>query len=256
MIWRKDTDFKDYNFYDFPLFEMVIDRETLKQRVISSFSPFTIGEPFQTILSDAIYDYCFGKMCNLKNDERWKLNFLGDISIFLLEKGRYFQAYVRDINSNIDQDNSYNLTTEGEIKIGKVDTKKNGNISNSEGSEVLGNNEQNGQLNLGDTLTVLNNQTTSTRHLASSTEEAYSTGSVTENSSSGFSKNVNNEISLAIENGASLSDQKDINTQIYEGKKSPLDISKEESNFNFKDWIEPLYIILDSYFLQGGNDYA
>lgn len=257
MIWRKNIDFKDLDFYEFPMFENVLDRKILDARMISALSPFQIPSSVPTLISEDIYDYCFGKKCNLVNETRWRYNFLGEIATYILEQGRYLQAYFRDVNKDIDLDNSSKVVSEGEQKAGKVDTKKSGNVENNQSSNIQGSNQQNGQLNLGDTLTILNQQTTSTRYLASSNEEAYSTGSLTEVHGAAFDKNDSSKINVGMENGASLSDQKNINETNTTGKRSPIDIALNESNFNFKEWMEPLFKIIDTYFTpEGGENYA
>ena len=255
-LWRKNIDFKDFNWYDFPVFEDVIDLATLNARVVNSLSVFIIPEPFPSILSQSIFDYCNGKLCNLKNEPRWRLNFLGEISAFLLENGRYLQAYVRDVNKNIEIDRTSKVTTRGEEKTGTADTRKTGNIENEQHSGVQGANQQTGTLELGDTLTVLNNQSTSTNYLASRNDEAYSRGSTTETGNSSVDKSDTANIRLGMENGASLSDTKDERVTDTEGTKSPLDIANEESSFKFRDWMEPLFSIIDTYFTPGGADYA
>lgn len=255
-LWRRNIDFRNCNMYNFPVFEDVIDNTTLNARVVNALSVFTIPEPFPSILSQSIYDYCNGKLCNLMNDERWKLNFLGEISAFLLENGRYLQAYVRDVNKNIEVDGTSKVTTHGEEKTGKADTRKTGNVENEQHSGVQGTNQQSGTVELGNTLTVLNNQSTSTNYLASRNDEAYSRGSMTETGNSSFDKSDTSNIRLGMENGASLSDTKDERVTETEGTKSPLDIANEESSFKFREWMEPLFKIIDTYFTPGGADYA
>lgn len=257
MIWRKNVDFKDFDFYNFPIFNDVLARNILTSRIVSALSPFQIPSSVPTLLSEGIYDYCYGKKCNSINETRWRYNFLGEISIYLLEQGRYLQAYFRDVNKDIEIDNSTKVVSEGEQKAGKVDTKKTGSAENSQASDVQGSNQQQGQLNLGDTLTVLNNQTTSTRYLASSNEESYSTGSITENHVATVGKNDTSKISVGMENGASLSDTQNVNETNTTGKRSPIDIALNESNFNLKEWMEPLFKIIDTYFTpEGGEGYA
>lgn len=255
MIWRQNIDFKDFDFYDFPIFEDVLTRDELTSRVASSLSPFQIPANVPAILSGNIYDYCYEKTCNLINETRWRYNFLGEIGTYLLERGRYLQAYFRDVNKDIDLDNSTRVVSEGEEKAGKVDTKKTGSAENTQVSDVQSSNQQQGQLNLGDTLTVLNNQTTSTRYLASSNEEAYSTGSLTENHVASAGKNDTSKINVGMENGASLSDLQNINETNTTGKRSPIDIALNESNFNFQEWMEPLFQIIDTYFTPGGGGF-
>lgn len=255
-FWRKNIDFKDFDMYDFPVFETVLDSTTLINRVIESLSPFEVPEPFPSILGNSVYDYCYGKLCNLKNTTRWKSNFLGEISVYLLENGRYLQAYVRDVNKNIELDNTSKVTTRGEEKTGKADTRKTGTVNNEQHSDVAGNNQQSGTLELGDTLTILNNQSTSTNYLASRNDEAYSRGSMTEMANASFGKGDVSSIGLGMENGASLSDTKNERVTDTQGTKSPLDIANEESAFKFLQWMEPLFTILDTYFMAGGGDYA
>lgn len=255
-MWRRDSDFKNYNFYEFELFESVLNQIELDVRIIDTLSIFSIPNNFSNILSKNVYDYCFGKQINLKNTERWKRNFLGEIVTFLLEEGRYFQAYVRDVNTNIDKGHFSKTTSESEEKTGRSDTKKVGNVENIQNSDVQGSNQQQGTHELGDTLTVLNNQTTSTIHLASSNEESYSKGNVTETGQSAFSKSEGHSINLGVENGNSLSDQKNIGSVEEENVMSPLEIAREESAFNFRKWMEELFTILDTYFTAGGNEYA
>jgi len=255
-LWRPSIDFIDFDWYEFEKFQNVIDLKTLVTRVQSALSPFIVPEPFPSLLGSSIYDYCFGKMCNMKDTERWELNFLGEISAFLLENGRYLQAYVRDVNKDIEIDDTTKTTTVGEEKAGTADTKKTGNIENTQNSEVLGGNQQQSVHELGDTLTVLNNTTTSTNYLASANEESYSRGSVTETGNTSVAKNDGATIQLGMENGASLSDKKDKRVIDTEGRKSPLTIAKEESAFIFRDWMEPLFTIIDTYFMAGGGKYA
>lgn len=255
-LWRSNVDFRDFDFYEFPYFEDVIDVETVLNKVVNALSPFQIPMPFPQILADNIYDYCYGRQCNLKNTDRWEKNFLGEISIFLLERGRYLQAYVRDVNKNIELDGTSKTKVTGEEISGNATTKKTGNVETVQQSDVSGTSSQQGLHELGDTLTVLNNTTTSTTYLASANEENYSRGSVTENSASGFGKSVNNSVNLGVENGGSLSDSKHETLTETEGTKSPLDIANEESNFKFQEWIEPLLAIIDTYFTAGGAKYA
>lgn len=255
--WRHNIDFMDLDMYDFVKFETVMNSNVdLITRIRTALSPFEISEPFPTVLATAIYDYCYGKLCNLQDTDRWKRNFLGEISGYILENGRYFQAFVRDVNQNIEQDDTSKVTTSGEEKTGTADTKKTAAAENDAIAETLGSNQQTGVHELGDTLTVLNNVTTSTNYLASANEESYSRGSVTESGTSTVGNTNRNNVKTGMENGASLSDKKDKRVTDTEGTKSPLTIALEESAFKFRDWFEPLWAIIDSYFTPGGNDYA
>lgn len=252
--WRLPVDFIDFDWYDFSYFQDVLERNELQLTIRRVLSPFTIPTVFSNELSYAIYDYCYGKQVNLYDEDRWKRNFQGEISGYLLETARYLQAYARDVNNNIDRDDTSKVTTTGHEKAGSADTRKTGNVDNTQSSDVSGSNQQQSTEELGDTLSVINNVTTSTNYLATANEESFSRGSVTETGQSDFAKNETNNIKMGVENGAQLSDKKDRRVTDTEGVKSPLTIASEESAFTFRDWFEPLYAIIDTYFTPGGGE--
>lgn len=256
-LWRNRNDFMGFDWFDFSKFEEVVTTsDAVIKRVRDVFTPYSIPDSFSKIIGLGIYDYCYGKLVNLKNVERWEHNFYGEVSVYLLERARYLQAYARDVNTNIDDDGSKTVYSDGETISGTTDTRKTGSVENAQTSAVQGSNQQQGTTELGDTLTVLNNQTTSTRYLASSNEESYSKGAVSETSGSGFDKEDSSKINLGIENGSQLHDEKDTNVTKTVAVKSPLDIASQESDFNFQEWFEDLFAILDKYFTPGGVTYA
>lgn len=254
-IWRANIDFMDFDFFDFELFESVLTESEVNTSIVVDLSPFTIPSNFSDVLSDGIYDYCYGKMINLKNTERWKRNFLGEIAVFILENGRYLQAYARDVNKNIGIADTSKVESEGEEKSGKAETKKTGNIENNQKSGVQGANEQQAQLNMGATVTVLQNVTTSTNYIGSKNNEQTNSGTSIETGTSSFDKENESNIKMGMENSGMLSDQKNKNVVDTSGTKSPLTVASEESKFTFQKWMEPLFEIIDSYFLTGGYSY-
>lgn len=254
-FWRRDIDFLDFDMFDFLYFEEVVLPTDMNSLINSALEPFSVSIMFKNALSDGIYNYCYGKMISLKNDIRWKNNFLGDIKLFLLEQSRYFQAFSRDVNTNIINGGSFHELTESEKITGGSNTKQDGSILNSQNSSINGVSEQQGTNNLGNTLTVLNNQTTSTHFLASANEESYSTGSVVESASSSFQDSNNSSINLTIENSSSLSDTKDRVEHNSDTTLSPLEIAQKESSFQFQKWYPELLLLIDKYFLIGGYQY-
>lgn len=254
-IWRRDIDFMDFDMFVFSSFETVLTQAEVTHNVRSYMTSFTIPLPFSNSLGEGIYKYCFGKMINLKNSERWKNNFFGEIGVYILENGRYLQAYARDVNKDIGISDTSKVESEGEVKTGRADTKKTGSVENNQSSDVQGSNVQQGQLNMGATVTVLQNVTTSTNYIGSKNNEQTNSGTTTETSGSNFGKSNTSDIKLGMENSGMLSDQKDKNVVDTSGTKSPLTVASEESKFTFQKWMEPLFEIIDSYFLTGGFDY-
>lgn len=239
-IWRADIDEKNLDFYDFLTFEKVITSEKdIRTFLLGHSQMYQNLHTFLEYLCNWICDYCYGRQINLKNVERWKRNFLGDINLYLFENIRYLQSYLRDVNNNIDKTGT-KTDRQGATLEGRT-----GSVSDSNSSGVGGGNTQVTNKNEGNTLTILNNQTTSTAYLASRNDESYSTGSVSNQTSSNFDKSNSNNVSLSQSNTNSLQ----INTS--EGTYSKLDIANLESNYKYSDWIDRLKDILDSYFLGG-----
>lgn len=257
-FWRNHSiDFNDLTWYDFVKYETVESQPILLGVVTGALSPFVVSSAFINQLSLSIFNYCFGKQISLKDSTRWLNNYHGEIIAFLLERGRYLQAYSRDVNTDIDDNGSETTVSTGQSVTGKSDTRKKGSAENNQISNVGGANSQSVDLQLGDTLTVLNNQSTSTRYLANSNEESYSRGDNNETTNSNFGKSDSTTVNLSLDNGDSLEDNKNTNTTNKIAKKSPLDIALTESNFNFQEFFQDLYHILDSYFIVGGQeDYA
>lgn len=256
-MWRRsDIDFINFNWYEFEKFQNVMTVADVSAVIVDSLSPFSISANFSNVLSDGIYDYCFGKLINLKDSERWSHNFSGEIKIYLLEKARYLQAYDRDINSNISTGDSSKTVTNGEGVSGSADTRKTGNVKNSQITNVDGSDTQRGEKSLNSSLTTLFNRSTSTNYLGTQNEEAGESGSISQEGTQRFGKSNQNDIDLGMQNGASLSKNIASGDSETTSKKSPLTVAKEESAFSFQEFFEPLFEILDSYFTNGGQDYA
>ncbi len=255
-LWRCDQDFYDRDFYKFELFENVIKLHEIDSSIERTFSHFQISYLLKNHLSELIYDYCFGKFINLKNDNRWRKNFLSDINLYLLDYARYLQAYFRDVNKDISKSDSEKITNEKLEKYGSSDFSKISEVATSQSSNTSASDKQMSEKSEGDTLTILNNQSTSTNYLASKNDEAYSKGSTQQDTSTDVSKNVGHSLDNKLSNSAKIGvvDEDVVNNKT--GVNSPLTIATNESNFNFILFTDNLKILLDSHFLVGGCDYA
>lgn len=254
--WRNDIDTEDFNYYDFQYFENVTNISEMNTNVSTALSPFQISNTFKRVLSDLIYKYCFHKLINLRDVKRWNANFYGDLGMWLLDKGRYLQAYDRDINNGIRNKGVDNTVANHEVVNGVVTTGKTGTSSNVQTNAVNTGDSQSSNNSVGDTLTILNNETTSTNFLASKNDESFSRGEVSETANKDISKGDTTNIGFAVNNNNSLSKGKSRDTELKDGTYSNLDIATTESNFKFQPLYYELIQILDEYFTLGGSEYA
>lgn len=254
--WRNDIDTEDFNYYDFQYFENVTNISEMNTNVSTALSPFQISNTFKGVLSDLIYKYCFHKLINLRDVKRWNTNFYGDLGMWLLDKGRYLQAYDRDINNGIRNKGIDNTVGNHEVVNGVVTTGKSGTSSNVQTNTVNTGDSQTSNNSVGDTLTILNNETTSTNFLASKNDESFSRGEVSETANKDISKGDSTNIGFAVNNNNSLSKGKSRDTELKDGTYSNLDIATAESNFKFQPLYYELIQILDEYFTLGGSEYA
>lgn len=257
-LWKRYTDFKDFDWTNqFMKFETVLTQPQIKANIVGAVSPWTVSDLFCEQLATNIYGYCYGKQICLLDSMRWRMNFLGEIGTYLMQEGRYLQAMDRDVNLNIANKGGETVTETGESMTGTADNRKNGGISNMQEASTEATDSQGMTNELGDTLTILNHQTTSTNYLASKNDESFSRGDISQNTGTSLSKGDTTNINFAMENGESLSDTKDTRKTVTERDYSPLEIAKIESEFNWRDWFEPLFDIIDTYFIAGGNgEYA
>lgn len=256
-FWRNNIDFENLDLYDFEKFENVTNITEMNAKITNALSPFTIPHNSINVLSDTIFNYCYGKMICLKDVKRWNNNFYSDLCLYLLEQGRYLQSYFRDVNNNIDKTGTTKNVTDNANISGTSDTKKSGTVGNSQTSTTGGNDNQSFNNSVGDTLTILDNQTTSTAYLASKNDESFSKGEIAQSTNANFEKTDDTTYNLSLENGDKLSKEV-ANTEVNtSGTYSPLEIAKLESDYNFRPFYDKLLNIIDNYFiLGGGQDYA
>lgn len=247
-LWRRNTDFVDLERAIFPIFESICTVADIRATVSNALSFYQIPVNFADVLSQMLWDYCNGKVCNRQDSASWKRQFTAEIGIFLIENGRYLQAMLRDVNQNIGNDGSWTETR----FTGESTVNKRSEGENTQESGVDVSNQQSGSNALGNTLSVLNNQSTSTQYLASANEESYSTGEINEQNTSGSSQSDTTRIRHNVDNGAKLGTE----TVDHSATKSPLEISQLESSFSFQKWFDEILKIVDSYFLGGGVNYA
>lgn len=255
-IWRSAIDFYDSDWYDFRHFEDVYSLDICDDMVLSALKNFNIAIEIKKNFSLAIFNYAYGKHINLKNEKRWVNNFNGEISLFLMENGRYLQAYFRDVNKDIENDNIEKIRTSRDEKYKNVSSGKSTSVMNDGKTEIATSDSQNVEKNEGDTLTVLNTTSTSTNYLANSTDEAYSRGTESQNTGSSVSKSFNENVATGLNDSANVGANEQEFESIKDGTLSPLDIAKRESEFNFIKWFEDLKKIIDSNLMVGGFDYA
>lgn len=254
--WRNNIDMEDFDYYDFAYFENVTTGAEMSANVSTALSSFQISNTFKSVLSDLIYKYCFHKLINLKDIKRWTTNFYGDLGLWLLDNGRYLQAYDRDVNNGIKNKGTDNVLSDHEIVNGTVTTGKSGTSSNIQTNNVNSADSQSSNNSVGDTLTILNNETTSTNFLASKNDESFSRGEVSETASKDISKGDSTSMGFAVNNNNSLSKAKSRDTELKSGTYSNLDVATAESNFKFQPLYYQLTQILDEYFILGGSNYA
>lgn len=256
-FWRNNIDFENLDLYDFEKFENVTTITEMESKVNHALTSFNIDTTAKKVLSEILFNYCYGKMICLKDVKRWVHNFYSDIELYLLEKGRYLQTYFRDVNSNIDKTGTTKNVTDDNGISGTSDTKKSGNVGNSQMSSVGGSDTQGFNNSVGDTLTILDNQTTSTSYLASKNDESFSKGEITQTVNADFEKSDTTNFNLSIENSNKLSKEVQ-NTEVNtSGTYGPLEIAKLESDYNFQPFYNDLLRIINNYFiLGGGEEYA
>lgn len=253
-FWRNSIDFEDLDLYDFEKFENVTNITEMNTNITNALSPFTIPQNSISVLSDIVFNYCYGKMICLKDVKRWTHNFYSDLCLYLLEQGRYLQSYFRDVNNNIDKTGTTKNVTDNANITGTSDTKKSGSVGNSQTSTTGGNDNQSFNNSVGDTLTILDNQTTSTTYLASKNDESFSKGEIAQSTNAEFEKTDGSNYNLTLENGDKLSKEV-ANTEINtSGTYSPLEIAKLESDYSFKPFYDKLLNIIDNYFILGGGE--
>ncbi len=254
-LWINDNNFFDNNFYEFDFFENVINQNSLELYISNSLAQFN-NIPIN-VLSNLTYMYCYHKKINLKDKVRWENNFIGDICLYLLENARYLQAYFRDVNSEIKKGGSNDKTDTKVTTYGSTNTNK--DISNGQTDTINASTTQgeSSSEELGDTLTILNNQTTSTNYLATKNDESFSKGSVNKDNNISTDESKNNSVNINVGNNNTLGVSKDIFKSKNQDYLGALDIAKKESEFNFNKWVEDYKQLLDNYFLiDGGGQYA
>ena len=254
--WRNDIDREDFDYYDFQYFENVTNITEMGNNINNALSPFQISSTFRGVLSELIFKYCYHKFINLCDVKRWVANFYGDLGWWLLDKGRYLQAYDRDVNNGIKNKGIDNDVTDNEVVNGAVSTNKSGASSNTQTNSTNVADSQGSTNEVGDTLTILNNETTSTNFLASKNDESFSKGGVTETASKESSKGDSTSMSINFANNDTLSKGKGKTVNVKDGTYSNLDIATAESNFKFQPLYYDLIKLLDMYFTLGGSDYA
>lgn len=254
--WKNDFDYNELDMYEFEQFQSVVTTNQLDDMVIQSLSPFVIPNAVCLVLSKLLYDYCNHKQVNLIDTDRWRDNFLGDVGLYLLEKGRYLQAYFRDVNQNIDKKGTGDTDTTSQGISGTSGTQKAGSVSSNQSANTSGSDTLDSREELGDTLTILDNQTTSTKYLASKNDESYSKGHQQNTTETGFSKTVDNQTNVSMSNDDRLTKDKQVSNVHTSGTYSPLEIAKLESDFKFQPWLDDLLSRLDEHFLVGGLTYA
>lgn len=254
--WRSDIDKEDFDYYDFQYFENVTNTAEMNTNVATALSPFQISNTFKMVLADLIYKYCYHKLINLRDVKRWVSNFYGDIGLWLLDNARYLQAYDRDVNNGIKNKGTDNTVSDHEVVNGTVTTGKSGTSSNVQTNNISSGDSQSSNNSVGDTLTILNNETTSTNFLASKNDESFSRGEVSETANKDISKGDSTSMGFAVNNNNSLSKGKSRDTELKSGTYSNLDIATAESNFKFQPLYYQLTQILDEYFTLGGSNYA
>lgn len=256
IFWRHETGFKDYDFYDFEYFQDVITDVVLKGKISLGLSPYELPQAVITVLSNNVYDYCYGKMIDLKNTDRWVRNFSSELSLFFLENGRYLQSLFREYEGDIYKDNTSKTTTSGDKVSGGVSSKKNGNVSNSQNSNASIHDGEEGRHEIARNETYLYNQSTSTNYLGTRNIENLSNANTTKSGSFDLSKTEQNDISISEENAANLNKEKSGGVVDVEGTINPVTIAKMESDFTFREWLDELLTRLDTYFMSGGSEYA
>jgi len=240
-FWRMNIDFI-WDFPDYEQFQDVVTNTSDLQVLFSDLNVmWNIPLKFITEISDRIYDYCYGKYINLIDEERWRRNFYGDIGLWVMENGRYFQALGRAYTAA----NLYDAPSRSKAT---VDMTNQGAIGNTESSGSSGSDSQGVQGALKDSLTILNNQTTSTNYLASRNEEVLSSGTESQQSAMSVNKSDGKSISLSAENKIHLESENGVLTQ--------TNVAKEESAFNFQPWFEKLETVLDRHFTEYDYHYA
>lgn len=252
-MWRSNLDFIDLDYLDFSRFETVYTVSELSHGIDTVVGFYSLPPTFTSILSTNLYNYCFGKLIALRDVKMWKHNFLGEINMFLMEHMRYLQSLYRDVNTNIDKKGTDKQVEVNKGKQGNVSSGQVGSTTDSQNSAVQGSDTQGSTNALGDTLTILNNQTTSTNYLASKNDESFSRGEVSHATSSDFNKTHGNSTSLSQSNNQELSFGIAENVKDTSGTYSPLEIAKLESDFKYMPWFHDLLTIVDTYFLSGGN---
>ena len=256
-LWRNSgVDLDDLDLWDFEFFEKIVTENKNLKEIKKPFSIFVLSEEAVELIANLIYDYGFGKQINLKNSNRWFKNFYSDVNSFLLENARYLQSYFRDVNRNIDKTGTSHSDTLGDNVTGGTNTSKNSNFNNSQGIDTNSSSNDTAVNRVGDTLTILDNQTTSTQYLASKNDESFSTGDITEQNSTNEAQENKSNVGFSVGNSANLQKTKDKTTVDTSGTYSPLDIALKESQFNFQKWRDDLYALMDVYFIIGGNSYA
>lgn len=256
-LWRNQgVDLDDLDLWDFEYFEKIVTENRNLKEIKKPFSVFVLSEEAVSLIASIVYDYGFGKQINLKNSNRWVKNFYSEVNSFLLEYARYLQSYFRDVNKNIDKTGTTHGDTLGDNVTGGTTTNKNSSFNNSQGIDTNSSSNDTAVNRVGDTLTILDNQTTSTQYLASKNDESFSTGDITEQNSTNESQENKSNIEFSVGNNANLQKTKDKTTVDTSGTYSPLDIALKESQFNFQKWRDDFHKLMDNYFILGGSDYA
>lgn len=253
-FWKKNLTFENKDLSPFARYENVITVGEIATAVSRGAVGLNLPLSEQAFVG-IIWDYGQGKLVNKVDTKAWVRNYCSEISLWILSNARYLQAYERDINKNYNQkDIDFTDTQGNNTQISTTaGTQSNGSHSINDTANA-GHNESAGE-QLGDTLTVLNNQTTSTKTLATSNEDNYSKGdlSVGKSSESAASNDVN--ASYSENRGAGQVEGRNNGRSHSYGTLSPLSAMNLEKNFPFQNLLTNLFDTLDKYFTVSGYEY-
>ena len=253
-FWKANLSFENLELSPFKYYETVISPAEINAAVSLGATGFQVPNAVN-IVTSIVWDYGQGKLINKVNEKQWVRQYCSEVTLWMYENARYLQAYERDINRNYSQKDTDFTDSQGNSTNINTSASNSSSGQHNIADSANASSAQNAGRQLGDTMDVVNNQTTATKVVATSNQDDYSKGDRAVSKSNDASGSNGVSTSYSEGNGASQGEARTNGRVKSYGNFSPLTAMNQEKNFPFMAFMETLFPRLDYYFTVSGYDY-